>query len=149
VLQVVADLAQRPVGRGHGDDAELLVQGGPPGVVDPGDDPRDPVDIPCHPCGDDVGVVPAGHGDHGVGPGDAGPLEHVAVEADALDGLAGELLAQPLERFGVLVDHGDHLPGRRQPGREPGSNPATANDHHAHAGQASAGAVSGSGITNR
>jgi hypothetical protein len=73
--------------------------------------------------------------------------EEAAQVGFGLEGGEGQDLVGRLE--GAGVGGGDHLPGRCQPGREPGSDPATANDHDAHAGQASAGAVSGSGTTNR
>ena len=60
--------------RGHGRDAEPLVDLGPLGVVDAGDHVRDAERLPGHPGGDDVGVVAAADRREGAGPLDAGPV---------------------------------------------------------------------------
>ena len=87
--------SQHPVGGprhgGDGRDAEALVDLGALGVVDAGDDPLDAERLAGHPRGDDVGVVAGGHRGERVGPLDARPEQHVAVEAHAESRSPGEV----------------------------------------------------------
>ena len=87
-------------------DAEPLVDQGPPGVVDPRDDVLDAVGLAGDPGAQDVGVVAARHRREGLGLGDAGGLEVVAVEPEADDFGPGEVGGQAAERPCVLVDDG-------------------------------------------
>ncbi len=59
---------------GDGGDAEALVDRGPAGVVDAGDDPLDPEGLPGDPGHEDVGVVAVGDGGERAGLLDAGGL---------------------------------------------------------------------------
>src|SRR5262245_49734525 len=107
VGQELADRAvDRPLHRGDGRDAEALVDHRPAGVVDAGHDPLDAERLPRHAGGQDVRVVAAGDRSDGLCVADPGLLQRVAVEADAHDLLAREVLVQAPERLGVLVDHG-------------------------------------------
>ena len=66
------DAAQHPLGRprhgGDGGDAEPLVDGGPAGVVDAGDDSLDAEGLAGHAGDEDVGVVAVGDGGDGARP---------------------------------------------------------------------------------
>ena len=79
---------------------EPLVDHRPPRVVDAGDDLLDAEVLPGDAGDEDVGVVAAGHRGDGAGLLDAGLDQPVAVEADALHGLPGEVGAEPVERLG-------------------------------------------------
>ena len=64
---------------------------------------------------------------------DAGLDEGLAVEADALDLAAAEVLAEAAERQRVLVDHRDGvLLQRRQLMRERGPDTSAPHDHDVH-----------------
>ena len=89
--------------------AEALVDRGPARVVDAGDHPVDPERLPRDPGDQDVGVVAARHRGDRSRPLDAGLDEAVAVEADALQRLAGEVLGQPLEGRAAPIDDGDRV----------------------------------------
>ena len=78
--QAPPDLVDGPRHGGHGGDAEALVDLGAAGVVDPGHHVGDLVGLPGDAHGQDVGVVPAGHGGQRVGLERARLLEVVAVE---------------------------------------------------------------------
>ncbi len=54
------------------------------------------------------------------------------VEPDADDLLAVEVGAEPAERLGVLVDHGDRVAEAFHRGRERRPHAAAAHDHHVH-----------------
>ena len=58
--------------------------------------------------------------------------QHVAVEADAGDGGAGELLREPTERRLVAVDHRDGVASAVERAGQSGSDPATPHDHDVH-----------------
>ena len=89
---------------------EALVDQRAPRVVDAGDDPLDPEVLAGDAGGEDVRVVAAGDRGDGAGALDAGLDQVVAVEAEADDLLAAEVLGQALaERVGVLVDDGDRV----------------------------------------
>ena len=97
------DAVQHPLGGplhgGDGRDADPLVDGGAAGVVDAGHHPLDAEGLPGHPGHEDVRVVAVGDGGQCAGLLDAGVPQPVAVEADPDDGLAGEVLAEAVERL--------------------------------------------------
>ena len=130
------DPAQHPLGRplhgGDGRDAETLVDGGAAGVVDPGDDPLDPVGLPGDAGDEDVRVVAVRHGGEGAGLLDAGLGEPVAVEADADDLLAGEVEGQAPERPLLPIDHGDGVARGLQGAGQAGTDPTAPDDDDVH-----------------
>ena len=129
-------LAQQPVHRpGHGGDAgdaHALVDLGPLGVVDPGDDVLDAEGLPGHPGADDVGVVAAADRGERAGRVDAGVEQRLPVEAEPGDLAAGEVGAEPAERLRVLVDHRDAVPDLLQPAGDGGADAAAAHHDHVH-----------------
>ena len=58
--------------------------------------------------------------------------QHLAVEADAGHGEAGEVGPEPAEGVGVLVDDGDRVAAGLQAVRERRADPAAAHDHDVH-----------------
>ena len=63
---------------------------------------------------------------------DAGRLEGLAIEADALDGLAAELGTQLPEGVGVLVDDGDGMTHLVEPMGQERPDSAAAEDDDVH-----------------
>ena len=100
------DLLGGPRDGRDGGDAQALVDLRAPRVVDAGDDLLDAVGLARDAGGEDVAVVAAADGREGLGARDARGLEGLAVEADAGDGLAGEL--------GAELAEGSWRPGRRR-----------------------------------
>ena len=104
---------------------EALVDRRPPRVVDPGHDVLDAEGLAGDPGDEDVGVVAVGDRRQRRRLLDAGLDQPVAVEADAVDGLAGEVRTEPGERLGPPVDDGHGVPAvdegvaerRRRPAR--------------------------------
>jgi hypothetical protein len=88
--------------------------------------------FPGHPGGDDVGVVPVGHGGERARPLDARLDQDIPVEAVAGDPVAAEVLGQAVERLFVLVHHSDGMIESLQRRRQGRPDPATAHDHNVH-----------------
>ncbi len=128
------DLVDGPRHRGHGRDAEPLVDLGPAGVVDAGHHMGDLVGLPGDAHGQDVGVVTARDG--GQRTGLVGPrlLEVVAVEARADDAGAVPVL-QAAERPGRPVEDGDRVALLAQQDGQARANPATPDDDDVHGPQ--------------
>ena len=130
------DAAHHLVGRltygGHGGDAQALVDVGPPRVIDPGDDVVHAEALPGYPRSHDVGVVPVGHGDEGVGLVDARLLQGVAVVTDPLDLAAVEVRGQAAEGVRGAVDDGHRVPDTVELNSHGRSDAATAHDDEVH-----------------
>ncbi len=118
--------------RGHGGDAQTLVDLGTAGVVDAGGHVLHTEHLAGHARGDDVGVVAAGDGGEGAGLLDARLAQGVLVEADAGDPAAPESRAQPAEGGGVLVDHGDRVSLLLQGLGKSGTHSSAAHDDDVH-----------------
>jgi hypothetical protein len=142
VEQQELDLLGGPPGGGHRGDVQPLVDLGPAGVVDPGDDLLHVVVLPGHPRRDDVGVVAVGHGHERAVLGgllDPGFLQDVAVEPDPYHGLGLESGRQPVEGLGPLVDDCHRVAGFRQLHGQRRTHPPATEDHDVHGGKPSAG----------
>ena len=109
-----------------------LVDLGPLGVVDAGDDVLDAEGLAGHPGADDVGVVAAADRGEGAGGVDAGVEQRLPVEAEAGHLAAGEVRAEPAEGLGVLVDDRDAVPDLLQPAGDGGADAAAAHHDHVH-----------------
>ena len=130
--QAPPDLVDGPRHGGHGGDAEPLVDLGAAGVVDPGHHVGDLVGLPGDAHGQDVGVVPAGHGGQRVGVQRARLLEDVAVEPRPHDAGAVPLLEAP-EGPGGPVHDGDGMALGAERDGETRAHPAAPDDDHMHA----------------
>ena len=131
--QAAHHLVGGPRDRGDGRDAEALVDERSARVVDPGDHPLDPEVLAGDAGGEDVRVVAAGHRGDGAGALDAGLDEVVAVEAEAHDLLAAEVLGQALaERVGVLVDHRHRVAIALEAQGELAAHPPASDDDDVH-----------------
>ena len=126
------DLPGGPGDGGDRGDAQALVDLGAAGVVDAGDDLLDAVGLAGDARREDVAVVAAADRGEGLRARDAGGLEGLAVEADAGDGLAGELRAERAEGLGVLVDDGDRVAELVEAVGEERSDATAAEDHDVH-----------------
>ena len=113
-------------------DPETLVDLRPAWVVYAGDDLRDPVVLASDPCGHDIGVITAGNRCKGLRFSDAGPLQHVAVEAEADDHLPAELALEPFEGLPRFIDHDDGMAEFLQIACELRPNTPTAGDDDVH-----------------
>ena len=63
----------------------------------------------------------------------------IAVEADAFDGLAGEVRTEPGERLGAAVDDGDGVPAVEEGVAQRCPDPAAPDDDDVHAGSIGGG----------
>src|SRR5580704_10208045 len=124
-----ADLVDGPRHRGHGRDAQALVDLGPARIVDPGHHIGDEIRLAGDAHRHDVGVVPAGHRGQRVGSHRAGPLQVIPVETRSRDPRPIPVL-EAAEGPGVAVHnrHGVTL-GREGNGQ---SRPDPAASHHDH-----------------
>ena len=103
------------------------------GVVDAGDHVLDLVGLTRDAGGQDVGVVAAGDRHQRRGPGEAGRVEHVAVEAGPHHVGAGPVLGQPLlEGPLVAVDDRDRVACLLQAHRELRPDPTASNHDDVH-----------------
>lgn len=132
VQQHLVDAADGPPDAGDRRDAQLPVDVGAAGIVDAGQDDRDPVRLLGGPRADDVAVVPGGDRDERVRVVDPGRFQHGPAEAVARVEGAGESRRQQPASLGLPVDEayvvafGDELRG------ECGTDPAAAHDDHSH-----------------
>ena len=113
-------------------DAELAVDVGAFGVVDAGDDAEGVVDVFGDLGGHGVAVVAVGEGEEDVGLGDAGGVLDFEVFASAEDGVAAEVVIEPVEGGGVNVDDGDVVAFVIEFAGEGGAESSAAHDHDAH-----------------
>src|SRR5436305_1146841 len=125
-------LLGRPGHRGHRGDAEALVDDGPAGVVDPGDDVRGLVGLPGDPGREDVRVVPARDRSQGARVPDSGQLQVVPVESEAHDRPPRPLGRQPAQRPRVLVDDRHAVAVALQIDGELRPDSTAAHDHDVH-----------------
>ena len=132
VQQDVADRPRRPADGRHRADSLAEEDLGAIGVVDAGDDDRDPVAAFGGEGGDEVAVIARRGRDERVGAVDTCLLEDVAVVAEANDPLAGERWPQLVEGAGVAVDDGDRVAFSIEQVRDPAPEPAASEDDHAH-----------------
>ena len=130
--QTTQHLVGRPRDGGDGRDAEPLVDQRAARVVDAGDDVLDAVGLACDAGAEDVGVVAAGDRRERAGLVDAGDREVVAVEAEADDGLAAEVVGQTAERARVLVDDGHGVVRLFECAGQLAAHPAAADDDDVH-----------------
>ena len=86
-----------------------------------------------HPGDEHVGVVAVGHRGQRRRLLDAGLDQPVAVEADALDGLAGEVRTEPGERLGSPIDDGDGVAGVEDGVGQRRPDPPAPDDDDVHA----------------
>ncbi len=127
-------LVGRPGDRGHGGDAEALVDERPARVVDAGDHAVDGEVLTGDAGGEDVRVVAARDRGDGIGPLDPGFDQVVAVEPEAHDLLPTEAtVGQALaERVGVLVDHGHRVAIALEAQGELTAHPPASDDDDVH-----------------
>ena len=130
--QPTQHLVGGPAHGGDGGDAQPLVHLGASGVVDAGHHVVHVEGLAHHPGGEDVGVVAVGDSCECLGPVDPGLGEHLAVEADALDGLTVEVGTQPPESLDGVVDDGDGVTALLQAPGQGGAHTAAAHDHDVH-----------------
>ena len=110
--QPAQHLVGGPPHGGDGRDAEPLVDLGPAGVVDPGDDVVDAERLAGHPRGEDVGVVAAGDRGEGVGLARSRPRRRISrSKPTPVTVPPVKLGPEPAEGVGLLVDDGDRVAG--------------------------------------
>ena len=130
------DAAQHPLDGpadgGDGGDAEALVDGGPALVVDAGHDALDAEELTGRAGHEDVRVVAVGDRGERAGPLDAGGDQDVAVEADAHEGLAREVLGESTEGRWLAVDHRHGVTLTHEGGGQTGTDPTTPDDDDVH-----------------
>jgi len=131
-LDPAEDPLDGPTNGGHGGDAEALVDGRTTLVVDAGDDALDVEELAGCTCDEDVGVVAVGHRSEGIGPFDARGAQTRAIETDADDGVATEVLRQTTERCRLAVDHRHGVSLFDQCGGETGTDSTASDDHDVH-----------------
>src|SRR5438270_8579435 len=119
-------------GGADGAQAEGLVDLVADRVVDPADDLGDVEHVLRHLRRHDVAVVAVGQRAEGVGFLDAGPFQHVLVDAVADQRRAWKVLAQAGECAAALVDDGHIVVLLDQLKGQPGAHPATAHDDDLH-----------------
>ena len=130
--QTTQHLVGRPRNGGDGRDPEPLVDQRAARVVDAGDDVLDAVGLACDAGAEDVGVVAAGDRRERAGLVDAGGREVIAVEAEADDGLAAEVLRETAEGARVLVDDGHGVVHLFECAGQLAAHPAAADDDDVH-----------------
>ena len=131
--QDVEQSVRGPRHRRHRRDAEPLVDGGALGVVDAGDDALDAEGLARDPRGDDVGVVTRGHRGERARALDAGPQQHVPVEAHPEHALTGEFGGQAVKGGAVAVDNGDFVADSGQAISQRRAYPAASHHDYTHA----------------
>ena len=112
-----------------------MVDRRPAGVVDAGHDPLDAEVLAGDPSDEHVGVVAARHRRHRGRPLDPRLDQPVAVEPDALDGLAAEVVAEPVERLAPAVDDRHGVPEVEQGVAERRAHAPASDDHDVHRGE--------------
>ena len=130
----------------HGGEAEPLVDHGPAGVVDAGDDAVDAERLAGDAGDEHVGVVAVGHRGDGAGPLDPRLDQPVAVEADALHGRAGEVVGEATEGLGAAVDDRHGVPAGQQVERQRGAHPTAADDDDVHAATLGSSSLAGDNV---
>src|SRR6202042_612873 len=130
--QLAEHLVSGPADRGHGGDAEPLVDLGPARVVDPRGYPVHAERLAGHPGGDDVGVVTAADRGEGVRALDARLDKHGPVKAHAGNTIALERRAKPAECLRVPVDDRDGVVPVLQDVSKRRPDPSAAHDHDVH-----------------
>ena len=132
--QPAQHLVGGPLDGGDRRDAEPLVDLGPPGVVDPGDDVLDAEGLAGDPGGDDVGVVAAADG--GEAPARSMPASTRVSRSKPTPATCLPAKVGPSRRNAclVLVDDRDRVAEVLEAVREARADPAAAHDHDVHSG---------------
>ena len=131
-LDAAQDPFDRPTNGGHGGDAEALIDRSTALVVDASDDAFHVEELSSGTGDEDVGVVAVGHRSEGIGALDARGTQTRAIETDADDGVAAEVLRETTERCRLAIDHRHGVSLFDQCGGETGTDSTASDDDDVH-----------------